>query len=159
MCSSISIVSDYLLPTTLLSTCNPHCYSFSIIKADSQIHDGNFVNINYLCMCENTEIWHHYENCNCYDTDVKEVSSYVCNFAETASYLSGDYYETFLASNTEDEYQSVSESNEYLDRMKDYITAGLVSRTTTSKFPSSFLWDVECIDYIDYWKVRTTEST
>jgi len=90
-------------------------------------------------MCENAEAWHHYENCNCYDTDVKEVSSYVCNFAETASYLSGDYYETFLASNTEDEYQNVSESNEYLDRMKDSITAGLVSRTTTSKFPSSFL--------------------
>ncbi|KHC62503.1 hypothetical protein MGE_03621 [Candida albicans P75010] len=139
MCSSISIVSDYSLPTTSLSTCNPHCYSFSIIKADSQIHDGNFVNINYSCMCENTEIWHHYENCNCYDTDVKEVSSYVCNFAETALYLSGDYYETFLASNTEDEYQNVSESNEYLDRMKDSITAGSVSRTTTSKFPSSFL--------------------
>lgn len=139
MCSSISIVSDYLLPTTLLSTCNPHCSSFSIIEADCQIYDGDLVIINYLCMCENAEAWHHYENCNCYDTDVKEVSSYVCNFAETASYLSGDYYETFLASNTEDEYQNVSESNEYLDRMKDSITAGLVSRTTTSKFPSSFL--------------------
>lgn len=80
-------------------------------------------------------------------------------FCRNSIVSSGDYYETFLASNTEDEYQSVSESNEYLDRMKDYITAGLVSRTTTSKFPSSFLWDVECIDYIDYWKVRTIEST